>query len=101
MINMTRKYTEEVLTKDRKGNVEVRNLVSKGKFVLYDYRNLKTFKQVESNKLKLYLKDSDSKRGFYMIPIKGNRYLMIVAKQDKHPERKVWNEKKKKEENLF
>jgi hypothetical protein len=96
-----KKYPEEVLTKDRKGNVEVRNLVSKGKFVLYDYRNPVNFSQVESKKLKLYLKDSENKRGFYMIPVKGNRFLMIEAKQDKHPERKVWNEKKKKKENLF
>lgn len=96
-----KKYPKEVLTKDRKGNIEVRNLVSKGKFVLYDYRNMKTFKKVESNKLKLYLKDTEGRKGFYLIPIKGNRFLMIEAKQDKHPERKVWNEKKKKEENLF
>lgn len=96
-----KKYPDEVLTKDRKGNIELRNLVSKGKFVLYDYRNPANFKQVESNKLKLYLKDLQSKKGFYLIPIKGSRYLMIEAKQDKHPERKVWNEKKKKKENLF
>lgn len=96
-----KKYSEEVLTEGEKGDMKVRNLVSRGKFVLYDYRNPQTFKQVASNKLKLYLKDVKTKRGFYLIPIKGNRFLMIEAKEDKHPERKVWNEKKKKEENLF
>jgi hypothetical protein len=87
------------LTKDRKGNIEVRNLVSKGKFVMYDYRNPETFKQVESKKLKLYLKD-ESKKGFYLIPLKGNRFLMIESKEDEE-ERKIWNERKNKEENLF
>ena len=96
-----KKYPEGVLTKDRKGNVEVRNLVSKGKFLMYDYRHPETFKQVESNKLKLYLKDAEGKKGFYLIPLKGNRFLMIEAKEGKHPERKVWNEKKNKEENIF
>lgn len=95
------KYPEKVLTKDKKGNLEVRNLISKGKFVLYDYRHSKTFKQLENKKLKLYLKGKEGKRGFYLIPLKGSRYLMIEAKQDKHPDRKVWNEEKKKAEVLF
>jgi len=95
-----RKYPESVLTKDRKENTEVRNLVSKGKFVMYDYRNPKCFMQVESKKLKLYLKDEKEKRAFYLIPLKGNRFLMIETKEDTE-ERKIWNEKKKKEENLF
>ncbi|MBS3054976.1 MAG: hypothetical protein J4452_00590 [Candidatus Aenigmarchaeota archaeon] len=95
------KYPEEVLTKDKKGNLEVRNIISKGKFVLYDYRHSKTFKQLENKKLKLYLKDKERNRGFYLIPLKGSRYLMIEAKQDKHPDRKVWNQKKRKPEGLF
>jgi len=98
-----KKFPDEVLTADRKGNIEVRNVVSKGKFMMYDYRDPKSFRQLEGRKLKLYLKDEEGneKRGFYLIPLKGDRYLMIEAKQDKHPERKVWNEKKKKSEELF
>jgi len=95
-----KKFPSDVLTEDRKGNTEVRNVVSKGKFVMYDYRDVNAFKQVENKKLKLYLKDEEGKKGFYLIPLKGNRYLMIEAKQDKHPE-KVWNEKKKRAEGLF
>ena len=97
----SKKYPEEVLTTDRRGNIEVRNLISEGRFIMYDYRDPKTFRQLENNKLKLYLKDEEGKKGFYLIPLKGGRYLMIEAKQDKHPERKVWNEKKKKAEELF
>jgi hypothetical protein len=93
------RYPEEVLTTDKKGKLEVRNLVSKGKFVLYDYRDPKDSKQLENKKLKLYLKDSEGKRGFYLIPLKGNRYLAIEVKDDKL--RKVWNEKKRIAEKLF
>jgi hypothetical protein len=94
-------YPEEVLAKDKKGNLEVRNLVSKGRFVLYDYRHPENFKQLENKKMKLYLKDKDGKRGFYLIPLKGGRFLTIEAKDDKHPDRKVWNKVKKKAEELF
>ncbi len=45
-----KEYPESVLTKDRKGNLEVRNLSARGQFVMYDYRDAKNFKQVENNK---------------------------------------------------
>ena len=46
------KYPESVLTKDKKGVLEVRNLNVRGQFVIYDYRDVETFKQVENNKKK-------------------------------------------------
>jgi hypothetical protein len=95
-----KKYPESVLTANKKGDLEVRNLVSRGKFVMYDYRNPESFKQVESKKLKLYLRYSEDSKGFFLIPLKGKRFLMIEARKD-NEERKVWNEKKKREEKLF
>ena len=98
-----KEYPESVLTKDRKGNLEVRNLVSCGKFVMYDYRDVKTFKQVESNKKKLYLKDKDGKIiEYYIIPLKiGNRSLLIKPEKPEEKVRKVWNDKMQKEEDLW
>ena len=98
-----REYPESALTKDRKGNSEVRNLVSRGKFVMYDYRDVKTFKRVESNKKKLYLKDKDGKISeFYIIPLKtGNRSLLITPEKSEEKVRKVWNDNMQKEEDLW
>ena len=96
-------YPESVLTKDRKGNLEVRNLIFRGQFVMYDYRDVKTFKRVESNKRKLYLKDKDGKISeYYIIPLKsGNRSLLIRPEKPEEKVRKVWNEKMQKEEDLW
>ena len=98
-----KEYPESVLTKDRKGNLEVRNLVFRGQFVMYDYRDVKTFKQVESNKKKLYLQDKDGKiNEYYIIPLKsGNRSLLIKPEKPEEKVRKIWNEKIQKEENLW
>ena len=76
-------YPESVLTKDKKGRLEVRNLVSRGKFVMYDYRNAKTFRQVENKKRKLYLKDECGiVEEFYIIPLKASgKFLLIVPKE--------------------
>jgi len=96
-------YPETVLTKDKKGNIEVRNLISRGNFVIYDYRDVKTFKQVESNKKKIYLKDGNSQVSeYYIIPLKtGNRSLLINPEKPVEKPRKVWNDKTKKEEDLM
>ena len=98
-----KEYPKSVLTKDRKGNLEVRNLISRGKFVMYDYRDIKTFKQVESNKKKLHLKDMDGKISeYYIIPLKSdNRSLLIKPEKPEEKVRKVWNEKMQKEEDLW
>jgi hypothetical protein len=96
------KYPETVLTKDKKGNVEVRNLISRGKFVLYDYRDAKAFKQVESGKKKLYLKDESGEiKEYYIIQLKGGKALLIEPKEKEEKERKVWNDKTKKEEDMW
>ena len=96
-------YPESVLTKDRKSNLEVRNLISRGQFVMYDYRDVKTFKQLESNKKKIYLKDEEGKIiEYYIIPLKtGNRSLLITPEKAEEKPRKIWNEKIKKEEDLL
>jgi len=98
-----KEYPESVLTKDREGNLEVRNLISRGKFVMYDYRDVKTFKQMESKKKKLYLKDKDGKISeYYIIPLKsGDRFLLIKPKEPEKKVRKVWNEKIQKKEELW
>ena len=95
------KYPENVLTKDKKGNLEVRNLISRGEFVLHDYRDPKTFKPVESGKKKLYLKDeSGNVKEYYIIPMKGGKSLLIEPKEKEEKERKVWNDNLKKEEEI-
>jgi hypothetical protein len=97
------KYPESVLTKDKKGNLGVRNIVSRGQFVMYDYRDVKTFKQVESNKKKIYLKDENGQISeYYVIPLKiGNRSLLITPDKLEEKPRKVWNDKTEKEEDLW
>jgi hypothetical protein len=98
-----KEFPESVLTKDKKGNLEVRNVISRGQFVMYDYRDVKTFKQVESNKKKLYLRDKNGKiEEYYIIPLKiGNRSLLITPDKPEEKTRKIWNDEAKKEEDLW
>ncbi len=94
------KVPQEVLTKGRKG-LEVRSLVSRGRYVLYEYRDPETLELVDK-KQKLMLKDENgSVKEFFLIPLKDGRFLMFESKKAKEPVRKVWNPKTGKAEDLW
>ncbi|MBW2980441.1 hypothetical protein KY360_03430 [Candidatus Woesearchaeota archaeon] len=95
------KYPNSVITYDRKGDKEIRLLVDKGKFCRYQYTDPKTGKLLEKGKTSIILKNSKGiLEHFFLIPIKGGRFLTLKLK-DAEKVRKVWNKSKKKEENLF
>lgn len=89
------KYPESVLTKNRKGEVEVRRLLDKGSFVKYDYIYPGTGKQAEKGKLSIILKTPEGEEHYFLIPLKGGRFLAVKPKEDKAG-RKIWNPGKKK-----
>jgi len=93
-------FPDEVLTKTKKGNIEVRNLIARGKFVWYDYRDPKNFEKVENGKSRIFLKDEEGNvYSYFVIPLKDRRLLLIEA--DKEEDKKIWNDKTKKAEDLW
>jgi len=80
------KYPEEVLTTSKKGKVEVRKLIDRGRYVRYEYIDPQTGKRTE-NKLKLVLL-GDSAEEYFIIPMKG-KSLLIPA--EAKGERKIWD----------
>ena len=98
---MPKEFPESVLTKDRRGSKEVRNLISKGQFVLYEYRDPKDFSLLKNGARKLYLKENEGKvLGYMIIPLKANKSLM-VAPDKLELDKRIWNDKTKKPEELF
>ncbi len=87
-------YPEDVLTKSRSGRTEVRRLLKKGKFMQYQYLDAETGKIAESGKIKLMLKTGKNIESFYLIPIRGERFLMVKPKEEANKKRKVWNGRK-------
>ncbi len=82
-------YPEDVLTRSKKGKIEVRNLVDYGKFVRYEYLDPKTRERSE-NKVKIVLYNGDDYEEYFIIPLKQkNRFLMLSA--EKKGPRKIWD----------
>jgi len=86
-------FPDEVLTKSKKGEIEVRWLVDKGRFTRYKYVDPATGQEKEGGKAKLVLAiDGGSQEEFFIIPTEGRRSLLIKA--EAKAGRKLWDGEK-------
>jgi len=94
------KFPDAVLTKTKRGKILVRNLLGRGKFVWYDYRNPENFEKEENGKIRIFLKDNNGKvYSYFLIPLKNKRFLAIEANSSE--DKILWNDSKKRAEKLW
>ena len=95
-----KKVPESVLTRTKKGKILIRNLVARGEFVCYDYRDPSTFEKRENGKIRIFLKDKNGKTlSYFLIPLKDGRFLAIKA--DASSDKIIWNDSEKRAESLW
>ncbi len=83
-------FPEDVLTKTRKGEIEVRSLIDRGRYVRYNYLHPDTGEPMEGGKVKLVLvSDDGGMEEYFVIPTKSKRDLLIPAPEK--GARKVWD----------
>ena len=84
------KFPEEVLTRTKKGEIEVRSLIDRGRYVRYNYLHPERGEPMEGGKVKLVLiPESGEPQEFFIIATRSNRNLMIPAAEK--GARKVWD----------
>ena len=83
-------FPEEVLTRTKKGEVEVRSLIDRGRYVRYNYLDPDTGESMEGGKVKLVLlSEAGRTEEYFIIPTKSKRDLLIPA--TKKGARKIWD----------
>jgi len=83
-------FPDDVLTRTKKGESEVRSLIDRGRYVRYKYLNPETGEPMEAGKVKLVLiSDSGRTEEYFVIPTKSKRDLLIAAPEK--GERKIWD----------
>ncbi len=83
-------FPDEVLTKTKKGETEVRSLIDRGRYVRYRYLHPDTGEPMEGGKLKLVLiSEAGKTEEFFVIPTKSRRDLLLPAGEK--GERKIWD----------
>ena len=83
-------FPDEVLTKTKKGETEVRSLIDRGRYVRYHYLHPDTGEAMEGGKVKLVLiSESGRTEEFFVIPTKTKRDLLLPAAEK--GARKIWD----------
>lgn len=83
-------FPEDVLTRTKKGDIEVRSLLDRGRYVRYNYLHPETGEPMEGGKAKLVLiRDSGEREEYFIIPTKSGRDLLIPAAEKGG--RKIWD----------
>jgi len=83
-------YPDEILTRTKKGDVEVRSLIDRGRYIRYNYLHPESGEPMEGGKVKLVLRlDSGETEEYFIIPTKSKRDLLIPASEK--GARKVWD----------
>jgi hypothetical protein len=83
-------FPEEVLTRTKRGEIEVRSLIDRGRYVRYNYLHPETGQPMEGGKVKLVLlAESGKTEEFFIIPTKSGRDLLIHGVEK--GARKIWD----------
>jgi len=84
-------FPETVLTKGKKGKLEIRSLDSRGNYVLCKYLDPKTMKTADG-KRKLILRDSNGNViEYFIIPLKDPKRALLISAEPEEKDRQVWN----------
>jgi hypothetical protein len=86
-------FPESVLTRSKKGRLEVRSLDHRGSYVMCRYLDPKTMKLADT-KRKLMLKDEQGKIiEYFIIPLKNANRALLITPEVEEKDRRIWNEK--------
>ena len=83
-------FPDEVLTRTKKGEIEVRSLIDRDRYVRYNYLHPDTGEPMEGGKVKLVLiAESGAAEEYFIIPTKSRRDLLLPASEK--GARKIWD----------
>jgi hypothetical protein len=94
-------FPEAVLTKGKKGKLEIRSLDSRGHYVLCKYLDPKTMKLADA-KRKLILRDLNGNvTEYFIIQLKDPKRSLLISAEAEEKDRQVWNETVRKAEKIW
>jgi len=94
-------FPDTVMTKSKKGKVEIRSLDHRGSYVICKYVDPKTMKLADT-KRKLMLRDDEGTvREYFIIPLKDPKRALLVLPEAEEKDRQIWNDKQGKAEEIW
>ncbi|MCD6414529.1 MAG: hypothetical protein J7L23_02765 [Candidatus Diapherotrites archaeon] len=85
-------YPKEVIAETDKGP-EVRTLVSRGRYVLCDYREPGTMRPISGKKKLILINENGKQQEYFIIPLKQPGKSLLIEPAKKFGRTLVWNMK--------
>lgn len=91
-------YPKEVIARTAKGP-EIRTLVSRGRYVMCEYRKPETMELVGEKKKLILISENGEVEEYFIIPLKQPKKSLLIKSEKKSKNNQmVWNVKTKKPE---
>jgi hypothetical protein len=94
-------FPETVTTRNKRGQVEVRTLESRGSFVICKYLDSSTLKLADTKKKLILRSDKGELTEYFIVPLKDPRRALLISSRPDEKERQIWNESDKRAEEIW
>ena len=94
-------FPKSVVTRSKKGKLEIRTLESRGSFVVCKYLDAKTLKPADKKKKLLLRSESGELVEYFIVPLADPSRAMLITSRPDEKERQIWNQSEQHAEEIW
>jgi hypothetical protein len=94
-------FPEAVMTRSKKGKLEIRTLESRGSFVICKYFDSSTLKLADTKRKLILRSEKGELTEYFIVPLKDPRRALLISSRPDEKERQIWNESDKRAEEIW
>ena len=94
-------FPETVMTRSKKGKLEIRTLESRGSFVICKYLDSNTLKLADTKKKLILRSENGELAEYFIVPLKDPRRALLISSPLDEKEHQIWNESDKRAEEIW
>jgi len=94
-------FPDSVVTRSKKGKLEIRTLEARGSFVVCKYLDAKTLKPADKKKKLLLRSESGELVEYFIVPLTDPSRAMLITSRPDEKERQIWNQSEQHAEEIW
>jgi len=94
-------FPGSVVTRSKRGKLEIRTLESRGSFVICKYLDSKTLKPADRKKKLMLRSESGELVEYFIVPLKDPSRALLIASRPDEKERQIWNRSEQHAEEIW
>jgi len=94
-------FPESVMTRSKKGKLEIRTLESRGSYVIWKYLDPKTLEPANKKKKLMLRSESGELVEYFIVPLNDPSRAMLITSHPDEKERQIWNKSEQTAEEIW